>query len=338
MNRSTNISIWINAARGLAFFAGCFALAGTLTAIASRFDPNIWWVDLRWLPSPLRLLATGLFGTVMTAYAMSLFARPMRRRLTLAITGMFLVFTLINMATFWLLLARGRFAAGMAAPFSMFAHLAILGMFVAIWMSNQTNATTFRPAPFLVTLVAVGISFPLLQVYCFGKTDYQGRAVTAVVFGARVYQNGKMSMALQDRVTRACALYQHGLVSRLIFSGGPGDGPVFEAEAMRDHAIGLGVPADAIWIDLKGLDTEATVANSLERLKEQHEFGRILAVSEFYHLPRIKLTFQAHGLDVLTVPTRLSHPARNFAFRSILREVPAFWTYLARSVSNNVIR
>jgi len=326
----------MNAARGVAFFIGAFALTGTLSALVSRFDPNIWWVDLRWLPAPLQILATGLFGASMIAFAVSPPADTFRRRFSLGIAGAFLFFTLLNMASFWFLFVKGRFAAGLVVPFSSFAHLAIWAVVIAMNRSTRATSGIFRPAPFLCALLAAGIAFPLLQVYCFGKTDYERPADTAVVFGARVYRNGNMSMALRDRVTRACALYRQGLVSRLIFSGGPGDGDVHETDAMRKHAIQMGIPAEAIWIDHEGLNTEATVKNSLEMLYAHREFGRIIAVSEFYHLPRIKLTFQAHGMDVFTVPAWPSHPSRNYAFRSILREIPAFWVYLGRSVTSNV--
>ncbi len=331
-----NSSLWINAARGLALFIGSFALAGALSTLVSRFDPNIWWVDLRWLPVPVRALATGLFGLAMITFAVAPRINSVCRHSSIGITGCFLAFTFYNVGSFEFLYATGMFDAGFVLPFSLFVHLAIWAVFIAMLHLNRTTVTRFQPIPFLMALLAAGITFPLLQVYCFGKTDYKRRADTAIVFGARVYRDGHMSMALRDRVTRACALYQEGLVSRLIFSGGPGDGETHETEAMRDYAIKSGIPAAAIWLDDQGLNTEATVANSLAMLYANQQFGRIIAVSEFYHLPRIKLTFQAHGRDVQTVPARPSHPSRNYAFRSILREIPAFWVYLARSVSNNV--
>jgi vancomycin permeability regulator SanA len=335
-DRLKNSSLWINAARGLALFIGSFALAGALTTLVSRFDPNIWWVDLRWLPVPVRALTTGLFGLAMITFAFVPGIRSVCRQFSLGITGLFLAFTFINIVSFGFLYATGRFAAGIVLPFSLFVHIAIWAVFTAMFHLNRTTVTRFQPIPFMMAVLAAGVTFPLLQVYCFGKTDYERRADTAIVFGARVYRDGHMSMALRDRVTRACALYEEGRVSRLIFSGGPGDGKTHETEAMRDYAIKSGIPAVAIWLDDQGLNTESTVANSLAMLQANQQFGRIIAVSKFYHLPRIKLTFQAHGRDVLTVPARPSHPSRNYAFRSILREIPAFWVYLARSVSNNV--
>ena len=56
---------------------------------------------------------------------------------------------------------------------------------------------------------------------------------------------------------------------------------------------------------------------------------RILAVSQFYHLPRIKLAYARAGVDAWTVPARTSI-TRTTAIVS--REIPAFWLYYLRAV------
>jgi uncharacterized SAM-binding protein YcdF (DUF218 family) len=119
-------------------------------------------------------------------------------------------------------------------------------------------------------------------------------------------------------VRTAVELYQEGLAPRLLFSGGPG-----EPESMRKWALAHGVPDSAIVNDSAGLNTEATVRNTLQRMR-----GRILAVSNFYHLPRIKLTFQRYGCDVYTVPSRTTMSA--LMPYQLAREDAAFWTYYAR--------
>ena len=61
---------------------------------------------------------------------------------------------------------------------------------------------------------------------------------------------------------------------------------------------------------------------------------RVLAVSEFYHLPRIKLAYARAGLDVFTVPARPQNWRRAWDLRSIFREVPAFWVYHLRATAS----
>ena len=119
-------------------------------------------------------------------------------------------------------------------------------------------------------------------------------------------------------------------MARLVFSGGPGDGPVHETEAMRAMALRLGVPPTAIALDRAGLNTEATVRNTTALATH----GRVLAVSEFYHLPRIKLAYQRAGCEVFTVPARPTHWLQAWPLRSVLREIPAFWAYYGRGFTD----
>jgi hypothetical protein len=59
---------------------------------------------------------------------------------------------------------------------------------------------------------------------------------------------------------------------------------------------------------------------------------RVIAVSEFYHLPRIKLAYENAGVAVFTVPAHPSGLARAVAPASVAREIPAFWAYTTRAV------
>jgi uncharacterized SAM-binding protein YcdF (DUF218 family) len=165
----------------------------------------------------------------------------------------------------------------------------------------------------------------LAQISLFGLTDYRRPADLIVVFGARANADGTASDALADRVRTGCALYRAGLAPRLFFSGGPGAGSVDEPEAMQRLARTLGVPDQAIVLDPQGINTESTVRNTMSLVPKP---PRILAVSHFYHLPRIKMTFQRYGAEVWTVPSDNSVPWQ-MPF-NIVREDVAFWAYYLR--------
>jgi len=170
--------------------------------------------------------------------------------------------------------------------------------------------------------------FPLGQIFFFGKTDYRRAADAAVVFGARAYADGRPSDALADRVRTACELYRSSTVSKLIFSGGPGDGAIHETEAMRRMAVALGVKESDIILDLRGVNTQATVQNTVP-IFERFAFRRVLAVSHYFHLPRIKMTYQRSGVEVYTTPAKESYILRQTPFL-LLRELAAWWVYYWR--------
>jgi len=172
--------------------------------------------------------------------------------------------------------------------------------------------------------------FPLMQMVGFGKTDYRRPADAIVVFGCRAFADGTPSDALADRVRTGVALFHEGRADVLIFSGGPGDGAVHETEAMRDYAMSLGVPADRIVLDREGLNTDATVRNVSEMMR-QRGMRRALAVSHFYHLPRVKLRFDAEGTTVFTVPAVERYTLSQLPY-NMMREVAALWVYWGRVV------
>ena len=179
-----------------------------------------------------------------------------------------------------------------------------------------------RPLIVAAAVLIALIAFPIAQMVFFGNTDYRRPADTIVVFGMRTYADGTMSGILTDRMRTGCELYRAGLARRMIVSGGKGDGAIHETEAMRRYALRHGVPPSAITLDAHGVNTESTVRNTA------HGNGRILAVSHFYHLPRIRMTYQRYGAEVYTVPAEASS-LRPLAY-NIARESVAFWAYYLR--------
>ena len=191
-----------------------------------------------------------------------------------------------------------------------------------------------RRLTFAATVAACAVALPLAQMLFFGKTDYRRRADAVVVFGARAYADGRPSQALADRVRTACRLYHDGYAGRLIFSGGPGDGPVDEPEAMRRLAVRLGVPDAAITLDPRGLNTDATVRNT-DAVLRRAGARRVLAVSHAYHLPRVKMAYRRAGWDVYhvyTVPAEETRPLTQMPYL-VAREVAAVWAYYLRPVA-----
>ena len=116
---------------------------------------------------------------------------------------------------------------------------------------------------------------------------------------------------------------------RTLMTGGIEPTGIDETIVMRDLAVQLGVPSEAIILDPGGDNTNASVANTV-RFFRDNGLHRILAVSQFYHLPRIKLAYARAGLDVWTVPASTSLVPRTLAI--VAREVPAFWLYYLRAV------
>lgn len=313
-------------ARGLAGFLGLF----TLDSLVGRlrwpgFDANLWWLDLRALPEPSALVGQFVLGALLLAWAVTPGTGTGRRRLTRGVIAGALMVLAVNALTVSWLFLNGSVAVGFPLPASVLFGAGLV--FILGQLSKPAAGSTDRPT-LVVTWLGCFLLFPLIQVVCFGRTDYRRTADAAVVFGARVYADGRLSDAVGDRVRTAVELYRQGWVRELVMSGGPGDGAIHETAAMRAEAIRGGIPAAAIRCDLNGLSTAHTVRNTAGEFAGR----RLLAVSEYYHLPRIKLAYARAGLDVFTVPAEARDWRRTWDLRSVLREVPAFWLYYARAI------
>ena len=319
-------------ARGLALFIGGFTLVsvyGSLRRVHADF--TIWWVSV---PAVGRVVAGALLVLVAVAllgYVVAPRMRPWRRWPTVGLTLVFAAVTVWNGVDFYLAWRDGDLRPGLPVPLS-FLVCALL-VFIA-WAALRPPAPGRRrltaAAVLVVTAAACTLLFPVAQVFFFGRSDYRRSADAVVVFGAQVHEDGRPSTSLRDRMTTAVELYKDGLVKRVIVSGGVGDSGYNEALVMRGMAVDAGVPKTRVVVDSNGISTNATVADTVPFFGEDG-WTRILAVSQFYHLPRVKLAYQRVGWNVFTVPAGTSSPIPQTP-RLVVREIPAFWVYYLEAV------
>ena len=322
---STNSSSGIlrGLARGIALFFGGFTFLNLLGEVLhSGFDATLWWVNLRPLSGGL---ATGVLAFVAAllfgfAWRGGFQSRIWRAVFVTSMAALILA-SVRDAISFYRLLAVGSIGASFPASFSVFVGLSLLLVVFGTRQPGERDSQRSGGKEKLSLAVAFAIwmaGFPLLQIHSFGWTDYRRPADV-------VYRSGNLSPPLADRVRSAAQLYEQGLVRYLIMSGGPGMGDVHETDAMQRYAVELGVPPERILIDREGLSTRATVSNTLPIIRE-NKFRRVLAVSNYYHLPRIKLCFQRAGQQVFTVPSRHTFGFRMRSFQ-LAREVVALWAY-----------
>lgn len=288
------------------------------------FDANAWWIRFEPLPAWCSQLLLGVSAVALLRFAFRSPARERRSAFTAAVALVLAGVALSNAVGFYWLLARGRIVAGFPVPFSLLVGTGMLLIARAAWSGNEPRIHLARWKVAAGGLFCFSM-FPLALMLFFGNTDYRRPADAVVVFGARAYADGRLSDALEDRIRTACELYREGLAKRLVLSGGPGDGAITEASAMRNYAVNHGVRAQDIFVDDKGLNTDATVRDTVPLLR-QWQARRVLAVSHFYHLPRIKLAYQRAGFEVCTVPAHQAHLLGQMPF-NMAREVAAFWAY-----------
>ncbi len=151
----------------------------------------------------------------------------------------------------------------------------------------------------------------------------EARAADAVVvFGAAEY-NGTPSPVFKARLDHAQELDDRDLAPVIISTGGNGGDPHFtEGGVARDYLIQQGVAEAKILSETRSDTTYESVQAVAQILKQRHA-RTCIAVSDGFHLYRIKLMFRALGITAYASPAPDSPIEDNPTLRTLytLREV-----------------
>lgn len=119
----------------------------------------------------------------------------------------------------------------------------------------------------------------------------------ALILGAKVYPDGRMSDILTDRALTALDLYQQKKVLKILVSGDHGREQYDEVNTIKDYLLQKGVPASDIFLDHAGFDTY----DSVYRAKHIFEVESLVIVTQEFHLPRALYLAKALGIDAVGV-------------------------------------
>ena len=183
----------------------------------------------------------------------------------------------------------------------------------------------------MLWLLAAGVCY-LAVVYSSvirqaGK-DETSPADAIVVFGAAEY-DGRPSPVYKARLDHAAQLYHKGMASLVITTGGAGGDPNFsEGVVGREYLKTLGVPDSQLIAETQGSDT-AVSARRVANILRANGLRSCLAVSDDYHIFRIKQMLGREGIVVYGSPRRNSIP-QSFWRRqeSIFHEIGSYTLWL----------
>ena len=196
--------------------------------------------------------------------------------------------TALCLAGLALLLARrGRLRSGMALAALAFVWLwAWSTPMISHWL-GRTIESQFAQAPIAAVPTAQAI----------------------VVLGGAVAppsgSNAEIDLnSAVDRVWFAARLFRAGKAPLLLVSAGsnPERYVYSEARATAVFLSDLGVPASALLLEERSLNTRQNASFSAELLKARG-INRILLVTSALHMPRAMALFEAQGLQVTPAPT-----------------------------------
>jgi uncharacterized SAM-binding protein YcdF (DUF218 family) len=151
------------------------------------------------------------------------------------------------------------------------------------------------------SVLAIYICYLSVRIEQQSLYDEAQKADVIVVLGAAGY-HGRPSPVLRARLDHALELYKQGIAPRIMTTGGAGGDPIYtEGGVGRAYLIGRGVPSEAIIVESEGATTVHTIAAAAE-IMQRMGLHSAVAVSDGYHIFRVKRLLQARGVQTYGSP------------------------------------
>jgi uncharacterized SAM-binding protein YcdF (DUF218 family) len=133
------------------------------------------------------------------------------------------------------------------------------------------------------------------------------RADAIIVFGAAEY-DGRPSPVYRARLDHADELFRQGLAPVVITTGGAAADPNFsEGGVGHDYLMRRGVPESALIAETHASDT-AQSAERVAVIMRTNHMSSCVAVSDAYHVFRIRKMLEHEGVQVYLAPRQDSRP------------------------------
>ncbi|MEU4671055.1 YdcF family protein [Amycolatopsis sp. NPDC023774] len=231
----------------------------------------------------------------------------------------------------WALIANGavmwrREGHRPANMMSLLAGLAILAVY-----AFTVGAVAFtRAAPWLIVLALSALLFSAYLAFVFtallmysvlySRLNRRARAAAIIVLGSGLLGD-RVPPLLASRLDRGVQCYHRSPEAVVVVSGGQGsDELTSEAAAMAAYLENAGVPRSSVLLEDKATTTDENLRFSVELLGVRGISGRILAVTNNYHVFRTAILARRLRLrlDVIGAKT-----ASYFVPSAFLREFVA---------------
>jgi uncharacterized SAM-binding protein YcdF (DUF218 family) len=181
---------------------------------------------------------------------------------------------------------------------------------------------------FLVLVLSAGLAIFLgltgVRIVREASLQELHPADAIVVFGAAEYA-GRPSPVLRARLDHAYDLFERHLAPVVITTGGAAEDPKFsEGGVGRDYLIHRGIPESDLIAETQGSDTAQSAARVAVILRT-NGMHSALAVSDEYHVFRIRKLLEHEGFQVYVAPRPNSRPQGSWRrFVAVLREAASY--------------
>lgn len=176
----------------------------------------------------------------------------------------------------------------------------------------------------VVAAVVMFLAYAAVRVVRDASRQEVRPADAIVVFGAAEYA-GRPSPVFRARLDHALGLYQRELAPVIITTGGAGQDPRFtEGGVGHDYLLRRGVPDGGLIAETLGSDTAQSAARLGVIMRANH-MKSCIAVSDAYHVFRVRKLLEHEGVQVYVAPRPDSRPRTAWQrFVGVLRESSSY--------------
>ena len=161
-------------------------------------------------------------------------------------------------------------------------------------------------------LLVLGVILLTIFVYAMGINYYVKYTVmdrikdtdeikdvdTMIVLGAKVHDDGRLSLMLKDRLDKTIEVYNKLDIKKVIVSGDSEHKDYDETTKMKEYLINNGIPEEDIIVDIYGLSTY----DSIYRLKNVYGINKSIIITQKYHLYRSLYIANSLGVEAYGIP------------------------------------
>ena len=147
--------------------------------------------------------------------------------------------------------------------------------------------------------------FNVIVIYQYSTEYYEDKSDVAIVLGAATF-NDQVSPVFRERINHALYLYNNGIVKKVIFTGGFGQGQSkSDSQRAREYAIAEGLPDSDILIEESSRYTIENLSESKSLMDALH-FQTALIVSDPLHMKRAIALAEKMNINCKPSPTKTS--------------------------------
>ncbi len=170
---------------------------------------------------------------------------------------------------------------------------------------------------FLIVFVLASnvIIYAGTKQYIYNNVADAPNAEVALIPGAAVFSNGRLSSIFMDRVNMAIRLYEAGKVKKILVSGDNSTVSHNEVNPVRNYLLAKGIPDEDIFLDHAGFDTYST----MYRARDIFGVTSLVITTQSFHLPRAVFIARRLGMNA----SGLSADTGRVLFKNYIREMLA---------------